>query len=373
MLVNVEDKILDFLQVRRGLTTSEAVAVCSEEDSSIIACAFTASSKNVAWATESNQIKMTLTSGEVATVGSHVGSMINIMKFGPKGKVLATVGKDGTMMLWTRAKDKDQESKGSPCFVSRAINIPRLEVFQFYFVSHSTDGSSIWSCGSNKKDDLSVLVVHSDGTAKVWLCASGKLVDTKFSNLAFSITACDISFCNMYLAMGDETGGLRQFRLQEPKISISLATHANKDMVVSACRYSPDVNFHYLAVGYNSGAFELWDFADRKLLHMLNFHSSAVKDILFATSNPKIIVSNSDRIALWNLAESGRKKPKTYNKKSWSPMPEVKTFEFNSCILPVQTVELPCTGTTIKIRGNADLSTLVAMTDLGSIYKLKHL
>ena len=100
MLVNVEDKILDFLQVRRGLTTSEAVAVCSEEDSSIIACAFTASSKNVAWATESNQIKMmSLTSGEVATVGSHVGSMINIMKFGPKGKVLATVGKDGTMMV----------------------------------------------------------------------------------------------------------------------------------------------------------------------------------------------------------------------------------------------------------------------------------
>ncbi|XP_065577927.1 uncharacterized protein LOC136038620 [Artemia franciscana] len=144
-------------------------------------------------------------------------------------------------------------------------------------------------------------------------------------------------------------------------------------MVVSACRYSPVENFHYLAVGYNSGAFELWDFADGKLLHILNYHSSAVKDILFATSNPKIIVSISDRIALWNLAESGRKKPKTYNKKSWSPMPEVKTFEFNSCILPVQTVELPCTGTTIKIRGNADLSTLVAMTDLGSIYKLKRL
>ncbi len=193
------------------------------------------------------------------------------LAFSPDGKMIASVGNDGAVRLWSLLTGKEvRPLQGNAASMWRAV--------------FSADGKFLAAAGS-------------DQAVRVWETATGKLLH-QLKGHAAAVWCVAFSPAGQLLASGSEDGSVRLWDVGTGKPVRMLAVGAG----VWAFAFAPDSKS--LAVGSVGGPIQLWDVATGKALHPCGGHQGGVWPLVFSPDG-KTLAScqwQGNAIRLWDVA-----------------------------------------------------------------------
>jgi WD40 repeat protein len=203
---------------------------------------------------------------------------LNSAAFSPDDKILATGGKDGAVVLWEVSTGREM----------RVINGHTRRVNA---VAFSPDGQTVAS-GSD------------DHTIKLWHPGSGAEVHTLTAHHG-GVTALAFSPDGRTLASASADRTIKLWEAGTGRELRTLSGHADGVTSLAFCSSSP-----MLASGSWDGTVRLWDFAAGREVRTLAGHASNVSTVACARDGRTVAASGGSdhRINLWEVT-SGRELP----------------------------------------------------------------
>lgn len=267
-------------------------------------------------------------SGErLAELAGHDGRLVNDAAFSPDGELLATVGYDGAMRLWSAEQGE--------LLATRRPNAVRL-----YRVSWTEDGTrvvardvdSAWvwrplrgtlgpSSGHTgpvldvefSRDGKLLLSAGADGTLRCWNASDGQRLQV-LSEHQDRVTRIVMSPVDDWAASASEDGSVRTWWFDErglrPRSSLSLEGAAATALALAA-------ETSVLACGDDRGALRIWADGLRQGLRRLPDLRAAVTSLCFSPDGRKLVAGDAagtvrlydlgDRGTSWDLRDLGAK------------------------------------------------------------------
>jgi WD40 repeat protein len=263
--------------------------------------------------------------------GSHTGGAHSVA-FSPDGKILASVGGDGSIKLWNVSTGKNITSEP---YSGRTIHAVAFssdgkilasagddEIIQLWAVA-STDGSITLKKGATLKghsEGINAIVFSPDGKTlasgaggesgeiKLWEVTTGKERATLKGHTE-GVKSVAISSDGKTLASGSSDRTIRLWDLETGKELATLKGHSN---AVASVAFSPDgktlasgsVGFTDNTVnGKAYGEIKLWDVAKSRERSSLEGQKGNVACVAFSYEGKTLASASSDKtIILWDIA-----------------------------------------------------------------------
>ncbi|XP_046440097.1 apoptotic protease-activating factor 1-like isoform X2 [Daphnia pulex] len=252
-------------------------------------CVLSHQASMMAWSTVSGLVKlMSLDRSEVKTLGHHSDAKVTLLKFSPSDVLLLTVSSEGCIKIW------------KPRSETVTISGPRKGVIDCFFV---------------EPEETTIIVCGADGSIRLWDVKTGYPKHLIMEDYRLSLTCVDRASNRQWLAQGTTTQGVQI--VQIPSVSeLSFSSSPRQSTTfrkpfwlghqlspVRVCRFASHVEL--IAVGYDTGIIEVFDYLRNTLKATLEAHQSWVRDLQFCQNSPFFqLVSLGDRIAWWNISSA---------------------------------------------------------------------
>jgi len=262
---------------------SDKTIFTTEEESpdTVEKCVVSHDTTMVAWFTQSGRIKLlSLKSKLVKVLGQHPDANLTVLKFSPKDVLLVSCSLDGSIKIHQVWQPNDK------CVT---IAGPKMKVIDCYFVENE---ESLLTCGS-------------DGSIRLWNVKNGEPITILLRSLGLDVICIDRTLDNLWFAQGTISHGLQLFSIRlELRKALRQPTRLGfQNSPVRICRFADHIQ--YLAVGYDSGLIEVFNYTRNMLVSTLEAHQSWVRDLRFVSRSPYFqLVSSGDRIAWWDLNQT---------------------------------------------------------------------
>jgi WD40 repeat protein len=205
------------------------------------------------------------------TLRNH-GTRVLSSAFHPDGSQLATIGNDGTVIIW-------DPRKGDELFRLAGTTEPR-DLVTTQRISYSSDGKRLAVCDSDQ--------------VKIYDPTTGELVSALQGHAA-EVIALAISPNGKYVASGDDTGNIRIWELASGDAVHILAAHS---AVIEGIAFSPDGR--WLVTGGGDASMNIWDAGRGELVQSYTDFADVVDSIDFSPDGTKLAFSDGS-IHVWQM------------------------------------------------------------------------
>ena len=291
--------------------------------------------------TQASLVKTLTNTPYAGTLMGHTGAVLSVA-FAPRGRILATGGSDGTVILWDVADPTRPRRVGQP-FTNKGPNSDP-DTNQVWSMAFTPDGRTLATTNGSHRGpilwdvtdsahprrlltirsqdvetvaftpDGRILATGDGGTVSLWDVAD----PTRSRRLGQPLTAAkylvrSVAFGNngRILAIGGDTGTVSLWNVTDPaqlrRLSQPVAAHngAGKHVEVKAVAFASDGQT--LAIGNDDGTVLLFDVADpaqpRRLSQPLTSQEGGGGSVAFAPDGRTLATSGGDGVILWDLAD----------------------------------------------------------------------
>jgi WD40 repeat protein len=206
------------------------------------------------------------------TLDNH-GTRVLSAAYSPDGSQLATIGDDGTVILWDVINWNEKFRLPGMTTPSDLVTTQRI--------AYSLDGKLLAACDSSQ--------------VKIFDPATGNLVRT-LTGFQADATALAFSRDGSYLAAGSAGGKVIVWNIASDDSLLELAGHSD---AIEGVTFSPDGK--WLITGSDDATIKIWDVTTGALLHDYSGFTGEVISVTLSPDGKKFAFTTVDGSHLWQL------------------------------------------------------------------------